>query len=287
VAGAIEKSPNPTVNKRGVVAQSERYYTEGCNNVITEAEVIYESLSSHRQTPDKVTASSSAKCSDNTTKGRKSRSPKPSRGQQNGLGAKSIYANYKNANQKQLSTKSPRKVQDKSLNASLEKPLKDNYVGNSFQKKHFISPRATTSQDKGNIYNSLSNRKAMLSTSLGFAPGALKEKTNNSNVVDRLSSNNAPSMKVHKGPFHLNSVTTKNPKYMMSELTKVLENNKIYFRNVTKYCLKCEKDTNKFEIELNSLQNHDNVYIVKFSKQSGDITKSNEICSLIYRSLDM
>lgn len=100
----------------------------------------------------------------------------------------SIYANYKSPNQKQLPAKSPRKVNEKSLNASLEKPLKDNFVGNSFQKKHFISPRATTQQDKGNIYNSLSNRKAMLSTSLGFAPGALKEKINNSNVVDRLSS---------------------------------------------------------------------------------------------------
>lgn len=44
----------PAANKRGVVSQqSERYYTEGCNNVITEAEVIFESQNSNRQTPEK------------------------------------------------------------------------------------------------------------------------------------------------------------------------------------------------------------------------------------------
>ena len=94
-------------------------------------------------------------------------------------------------------------------------------------------------------------------------------------------------MKIHKGPFHLNSVTSKNPKYLINELAKVLESHKIYYRNMTKYSLRCEKDTNKFEIEINSLQNHDSVYIIKFSKLSGDIAKSNEICSQIYRALDM
>ena len=56
---------------------------------------------------------------------------------------------------------------------------------------------------------------------------------------------------------------------------------------MTKYSLRCEKDTNKFGIEINSLQNNDNIYIVKFIKQSGDVVKSNEICSQIYRALDM
>jgi len=56
---------------------------------------------------------------------------------------------------------------------------------------------------------------------------------------------------------------------------------------MTKYSLRCEKDTNKFEIEINSLHNHDSVYIIKFSKLSGDIAKSNEICSQLYRALDM
>ena len=148
-------------------------------------------------------------------------------------------------------SKSPRKVTEKSLNASTDKTLKDNYIGTNLQKKNFISPRAlataSTSQDKTNIYNSLSNRKGLVSASLGFQAGALKEKVNNSSVVDRLSSNSGIAlffsrfkfliggMKVHKGPFHLNSVTTKNPKYLMNELTKILENNKIYFRNVSFY----------------------------------------------------
>jgi len=277
------------MNKKPVITQSERYHTEGYNNVITEAEVIYESLnSSRRQSPEKVTTSSSAKNSENMIKNTKSPSPKPKAIQsahQGVTGAKSIYSTYKGINQKTVPGKSPRKIHEKSLNASLERSLKDNnYVG--VQKKNFASPRAVTSQDKTNIYNTLSNRKSKVSASLALTAGALKEKTNNSNVVERLSSHTT-GMKIHKGPFHLNSVTSKNPKYLINELAKVLESHKIYYRNMTKYSLRCEKDTNKFEIEINSLQNHDNVYIVKFSKLSGDIAKSNEICSQIYRALDM
>jgi len=77
------------LNKRAGVTHSERYHTEGYHNVITEAEVIYESLNSSRRSPDKgsillylyynklVTTSSSAKGSENTVKNRKSPSPKP------------------------------------------------------------------------------------------------------------------------------------------------------------------------------------------------------------------
>jgi len=282
-----------SMNKKTGVTHSERYHTEGYNNVITEAEVIYESLNSSRRSPEKATTSSSAKGSENTVKNRKSPSPKPKpsrTSQQSAAESKSIYSAYKGLTQKQVPAKSPRKIQEKSLNASLEKSLKDSYVATNLQKKNtFASPRAVTAQDKNSLYNSLSNRKSKVSASLAFATGALKEKTNttnNTNVVERLS-NHTPGMKIHKGPFHLNSTTTKNPKYLMNELMKVLENNKIYFRNVTKYSLRCEKDTNKFGIEINSLQNNDNIYIVKFIKQSGDAAKSNEICSQIYRALDM
>jgi len=286
---AAEKPANPVGGRRAAAVQSERYHTEGYQNVITEAEVIYESLSSSRRTPDKVAAASSTQYTENPVKSRKSPSPKPNGHSmaQSISGAKNIYLAYKNLTQKQGMGKSPRKNKEKSLNASLDRTLKDNFVGASIQKKSFISPRV--SQEKQNSYITLSNRKAMVSTSQGFVPGALKEKSSNisnSNIVDRLSSH-TPGMKVYKGPFHLNSVTSKNPKYLMSEITRALENNRIHFRNITKYSLRCEKDTNKFEIEINCLQNHENVYIVKFSKQSGDITRSNELCSLIYRGLDL
>ena len=87
-----------------------------------------------------------------------------------------------------MASKSPRKVTEKSLNASTDKPLKDNFVGANPQKKNFISPRTGATQEKANIYNSLSNRKGLVSASLGFQAGALKEKVNNTSVVDRLSS---------------------------------------------------------------------------------------------------
>jgi len=283
--GSVDKSPNPTANRRVSAYQSERYHTEGYQHVITEAEIIYESLSSSRQTPDKATASSSTKYSENPVKTRKSSSPKPTSQAvgQSISGAKNLYAAYKNLTQKHGTVKSPRKAHEKSLNVSLDKNLKDNFIVAGLPKKSFISPRV--SQEKQAVYNSLSNRK-MLSTSQGFGTGALKEKQNNTTTAERLSSHTS-GMKVYKGPFHLNSVTTKNPKFIMSELAKILDSHKIQSKNLTKYSLRCEKDANKFEVEINCLQNQENVYIVKFNKQSGDITKCNELCSIIYRGLDI
>lgn len=44
---------NSAASKKTGALPSERYHTEGCQNVITEAEVIYEAPSSRRRTPDK------------------------------------------------------------------------------------------------------------------------------------------------------------------------------------------------------------------------------------------
>lgn len=51
--------------------------------------------------------------------------------------------------------------------------------------------------------------------------------------------------------------------------------------------MKCEKDTIKFEVEINLIQNNDNLYLLRFTKLTGDTAKYNELCSLIYQSIDM
>ncbi len=82
-------------------------------------------------------------------------------------------------------------MQEKSLNVSVEKSLKESYGASGLIKKNnFSSPRAVTAQDKSNVYSSLSNRKNKVSASLAFNAGALKEKSTNTNVVERLSNHN-------------------------------------------------------------------------------------------------
>jgi len=85
----------------------------------------------------------------------------------------------------------------------------------------------------------------------------------------------------------MNSVSSKTPKYLIGELSKAVEANKIYHRNVSKYGLKCEKDNIKFEVEINYIHNQENLYLLKFNKLTGDTAKYNEICALIYQSIEM
>jgi len=161
-------------------------------------------------------------------------------------------------------------------------PMRDNFVSSAIQKKLAISPRGTGNDT--NIYANVAKTTKAVSNSVAFTQGSFKEAS--SSFADRLS-NQTTGIKAHKGPFHINSVTTKSPKFLMNELTKAVESNKIYNRNVSKYGLKCERDTIKFEIEVNYVHNHDNLYLLKFNKLQGDTAKYNEICALIYQSIEL
>jgi hypothetical protein len=110
------------------------------------------------------------------------------------------------------------------------------------------SPRAASPLFDTSGY-SISSHQKKVSQSLAFNPGALKD---SSSIVDRLSNHNRKNflycsyliagIKVHKGPFHMNSVSSKNPKYLISELNKLAEQNKIYYRNVRNFFLFFDKN---------------------------------------------
>jgi len=109
------------------------------------------------------------------------------------------------------------------------------------KKNLVISPRAlNTSLDPNAYASSTSTKNKVVSHSLALNQGSFKEA--GASFIDRLTNQNSnrslflynfvAGMKVHKGPFHMNSISTKNPKYLISELTKAVEAHKIYHRNV-------------------------------------------------------
>jgi Kinase associated domain 1. len=51
--------------------------------------------------------------------------------------------------------------------------------------------------------------------------------------------------------------------------------------------MKCDRDTIKFEVEILAIAGYDNLFLVKFTKLAGDTAKYNELCSNLYKQLDI
>ena len=118
-------------------------------------------------------------------------------------------------------------------------------MNSSLNKKSVISPKGASPLDS-NLYNSFNPKKITLAnSSLNY--GTFNEKVN-SQTFDKLNGKACNilivyksfkkliiivGLKIHKGPFHVNSISNKNPKYLMSEIIKAIEQQKIFFRNVS------------------------------------------------------
>lgn len=76
----------------------------------------------------------------------------------------------------------------------------------------------------------------------------------------------------------MGSVSSKDPKFIASEILRGLEAFKMLYKAISKYETKVEKDSVKFEVAVNMLHNTENLYIVKFTRILGDPVKYNEIC---------
>jgi serine/threonine protein kinase len=216
---------------RSVNIPSERYRALDKGNSPTEpAEQLFEVLNTSNNHDRPATSKYTAQGS----RHRNTPSPKPHTSVHNSStsGAKSIYSAYRSV-QKQLKTKTPARIDDyHNHEGSVERNVKDTSLNSSLQKKILVSPRASSPLET-NLYNSLSNRKPNLqNNSLSLSYGTTKEKEKENHYADKLQANkHSAGMKVHKGPFHANSVSSKNPKYLMNELLKSMEQQKIYYRN--------------------------------------------------------
>jgi len=58
-----------------------------------------------------------------------------------------------------------------------------------------------------------------------------KESTTASSHIHNKMVSPTNSMKTHKGPYNVSGISSKNPKYVMSEITRAVEQNKVYHRN--------------------------------------------------------
>ena len=78
-------------------------------------------------------------------------------------------------------------------------------------------------------------------------------------------------MKVCRGPFSVNCTTARDPQSVLAEMFRALELNRVSFKRIGSYGLRCHKNTVRFEMEITHLDNLDNIYVVKFKRLAGEM----------------
>lgn len=94
-------------------------------------------------------------------------------------------------------------------------------------------------------------------------------------------------LKVHKGPLNLATVSLKPPVEIMKSFLAVIEELGFKTNIVSKFSAKCEKGGIKFTSEINTIENMENLYTIKFYKSSGDSLKYATLCNSIFSKLSL
>ncbi|KAL0222794.1 hypothetical protein P9112_002184 [Eukaryota sp. TZLM1-RC] len=85
-------------------------------------------------------------------------------------------------------------------------------------------------------------------------------------------------LRVHKGAFNVNSTSSKDPSTIITIIKQVASDLAILFEVVGNYKLDCVKGHVKFEVEVKQLFGFDALYVVTFSRISGDTWRFKGLC---------
>jgi hypothetical protein len=78
-------------------------------------------------------------------------------------------------------------------------------------------------------------------------------------------------MKVCRGPFNVNCTTARDPQAVLSEMLRALDINRVSYKKIGTYGLRCQKNNVRFDMEITHLDNLDNIYLVKFKRLAGEM----------------
>ena len=94
-------------------------------------------------------------------------------------------------------------------------------------------------------------------------------------------------MKVCRGPFNVNCTTSKDPQLILFEMVKSLEFQKVSYKKIGNFGLRCQKNNVRFDMEITHLDNLDNVYVVKFKRLAGETCSFKEVSGKVLSSMHL
>eukprot|EP00347_Sterkiella_histriomuscorum_P024120 403332240 len=119
--------------------------------------------------------------------------------------------------------------------------------------------------------------------------GAQQSSNNGIDLKSSINSQQQGGMRISRGAFDVNCSTTRDPAFLMAEIYKVLESNKIQYKQMNTYSLRCQRVDVKFEMELTQYEGADFIYIIKFRKngQGLETQAYRDLCQKVLSSINL
>lgn len=69
----------------------------------------------------------------------------------------------------------------------------------------------------------------------------------------------------------MNCTTAREPQAVLTEMLRALDLNRVSYKKIGSYGLRCQKNNVRFDMEIAHLDNLDNIYVVKFKRLAGEM----------------
>jgi hypothetical protein len=99
--------------------------------------------------------------------------------------------------------------------------------------------------------------------------------------------NASDKVNAHRGAFNVSATSSRAPESIMQEMQRVINLNKVNAKNVSAFCVKCEKAPIRFEMEICSIPNLNGMHVVRMKRITGDTWKYKEMCNRILPMLKL
>jgi Kinase associated domain 1 len=94
-------------------------------------------------------------------------------------------------------------------------------------------------------------------------------------------------MKVCKGPFNVNCTTDRDPQELLMDMVRSLEHQKVSYKKIGSWGLRCQKNSVRFEMEINHLDEIESIYILKFKRLAGEIPHFKDVSARVLNNINL
>ena len=94
-------------------------------------------------------------------------------------------------------------------------------------------------------------------------------------------------MKVCRGPFNVNCTTDRDPQELLMDMVRSLEHQKVSYKKIGSWGLRCQKNSVRFEMEIAHLDDIESIYILKFKRLAGEIPNYKDVSARVLNNINL
>jgi len=94
-------------------------------------------------------------------------------------------------------------------------------------------------------------------------------------------------MKTCRGAFNVSCTSSKNPRHIMTEISRALSIHRVAFKQSTPHTVKCQRQSVRFEMEISHLENLESIYVLRFRRVAGELQMYKDLCSKLLAEMKL